>query len=145
MVSQCFERAPSRPCWGVAAGAAGVAAAGAELAPELPCCWEDWAKLARGDASMAASAAKRDMVFMVSPWLRLLGEQQSTCRCARQMADSSLFLEADLAQRSLQPVRKLLGIVIRPEVHEEKARLLVQHVAMQRGDFNAVVAQGLEN
>src|SRR5436190_1411709 len=71
MVSQCFERAPSRPC-GVAAGAAGVAAAGAELAPELPCCWEDWAKLARGNASMAASTAKRDMVFMVSPWLRLL-------------------------------------------------------------------------
>src|SRR5260221_14338332 len=53
--------------------------------------------------------------------------------------------EAPLAQRRLQPAGELLRIVVRPEVHEEEARLLFQHVAVQCGDFDAVFAQGFED
>src|SRR5438105_7009299 len=82
----------------------GVAAGGAEVAPELPCCCEYWAKLASGNASIAPSSAKRNIGFMVSPWLRLLQEEQSTCRWARQMSDS-LFPESPgrHEERACQP------------------------------------------
>src|SRR5207244_10755367 len=42
-------------------------------------------------------------------------------------------------------LRQLARIVIRPEMHEEKARLVVEHVVMQGGHLDAVVAQCLHD
>src|SRR5947209_6324217 len=50
-----------------------------------------------------------------------------------------------LVERSAQPPGELDGIVVRPEVHEEKPGLLVQHVAVNRRDLDAVRTQGLDD
>jgi hypothetical protein len=38
-------------------------------------------------------------------------------------------------ERGFQSPRQLLRIVICPEMHEEDAGLLIEHVAVQRGDL----------
>ena len=44
-----------------------------------------------------------------------------------------------------QPLREFLRVVIGPEVHEEEVRRVVDHVAVQRRHFDAVLAQRLEH
>lgn len=43
-----------------------------------------------------------------------------------------------LIERCAEALRERDRVAIRPEMHEEKARLLVEHVAVQRCDFDAV-------
>src|SRR6516225_2191932 len=50
-----------------------------------------------------------------------------------------------LVERSAQPPSELDGIVVRPEVHEEKTGLLVQHVAVNRRDLDAIRPQCLDH
>ena len=42
-----------------------------------------------------------------------------------------------MRQRRFQPLSELHGIVVRPEMHEEEARLLVEHMAVERGHLDA--------
>src|SRR5438128_6082446 len=67
--------------------------------------------------------------------VRRLPEPEPEEKAAEHEGSRALFLEAHLAQCSLQPVRQPLRIVVRPEVHEEKPGLLAQHVAVQRRDL----------
>src|SRR5258708_24413192 len=89
MVAQCFERAPSRPCCGAAAGGPGDAVLGAELAPELPCCCEYCANVASGTANIAVSSAARSAVdfIVISLGETASGDEQTLCR---QITDSLL-------------------------------------------------------
>ena len=45
-------------------------------------------------------------------------------------------LMADARLRGTDTLRELHGIVIRPEMDEEHPRLLVEHVAVDRGDLD---------
>ena len=36
-------------------------------------------------------------------------------------------------------------VIIGPEMHEEEMRGIIDHVTVERGDFNAVIPHGLEN
>jgi hypothetical protein len=40
-----------------------------------------------------------------------------------------------VGQRCLQALRELLRVAMRPEMHEEETRLLVQHVIVNRSDL----------
>ena len=53
--------------------------------------------------------------------------------------------QVDFVQRRSQSLGELLRILVRPEVHEEEARLLLQHVAVQCGDLDAVIAQRFQH
>jgi hypothetical protein len=44
----------------------------------------------------------------------------------------------------VQPLRPLRGLVIGPEVDEERAGLVVEHVIVDRRDFDPAVAQRLD-
>ena len=48
--------------------------------------------------------------------------------------------DCDLLKRRLQPLRQLRRIVIGPEVNEEEAWLLVQHMAVDCRDLDAIFA-----
>src|SRR5258706_8500495 len=50
-----------------------------------------------------------------------------------------------LVERGAQSLGKLQGIVIGPEMKEEQPRLLIQHVAMDRGHLDAVRPQSLDH
>lgn len=60
----------------------------------------------------------------------------STCRGA---------LDGHLIERATQPPCECDGVVVRPEVHEEEARLFVEHVAVEGGDFNAALLEGTDD
>jgi hypothetical protein len=51
----------------------------------------------------------------------------------------------DLRQRCLQSFGELPGVVIGPEVHEVEVRLVVEHVVVDRRDFDPVLAQCLQH
>ncbi len=53
-------------------------------------------------------------------------------------APHQLLVLAVLSSAAPQALRQLHRIVVGPEVHEEQPRLLVQHVAVQRRDLDAV-------
>ena len=55
------------------------------------------------------------------------------------------LLDVDLVESSAQALGELLRVIIGPEVHEEKARLLIQHVAVQCGHLDAIVTQRFED
>src|SRR5689334_8022252 len=72
---------------------------------------------------------------------RARGElEHSTNSAARSVARHS-----GLIKRGADPLGELHGVVVRPEMHEVQARLLVQHVAVQGGDLDAVLAQGADD
>src|SRR5438105_2307680 len=65
-----------------------------------------------------------------------------TKTCLKRPRGMRLFVsQADLVQRRSQSLGELLRVIVRPEVHKEEPRLLLQHVTVQRGDLDAVVAQ----
>src|SRR3989442_11991854 len=45
---------------------------------------------------------------------------------------ASRFLATGSVQRGAQPLRECDGVLVRPEVHKEEARALVQQVTVQR-------------
>ncbi len=51
------------------------------------------------------------------------------------------FCAVGLIEGSSQTMRKLDGILIRPKVDIEKVRRIIEHVTVQRGDFNALFTQ----
>src|SRR5256885_140203 len=57
---------------------------------------------------------------------------------------SALF-GIDLVKCSSQPFRKFLRVVIRPEVHEEEARLLAEHMTVQRRYLDSILLQRLDH
>src|SRR5215212_8231311 len=57
----------------------------------------------------------------------------------------SAFLAINQAQCCLEPSRQFLRVIIRPEVHEIKPRLLIHHVTVKSRHLDAVVTQGFEH
>src|SRR5262245_26053028 len=53
----------------------------------------------------------------------------------------SAFRACGLVQRGTQTSGEFDGVVVGPEMHEEKPRLFGQHMAMYRGDLDPVRAQ----
>src|SRR5258708_17869706 len=53
---------------------------------------------------------------------------------------SSLF-GVGLIKARTQSLGQFYGIVIRPKMHEEQARLFLKHMAVDGGDLNAVLSQ----
>src|SRR4051794_30083532 len=53
-------------------------------------------------------------------------------------------LDVRQVERRSQALCELLGVVVRPKVHEVEVGRVVDHVAVQRGHFDAVVAQRLD-
>src|SRR6185437_2355987 len=54
-------------------------------------------------------------------------------------------LRVGLFQCRMQSFREFLRVVIRPEVHEEEVRRVIDHVAVKRSHFDAVLAQRFEH
>src|SRR5215468_6962089 len=54
-------------------------------------------------------------------------------------------LQVGQIQRGTQSLSKPLGIVVCPEVHEEKVRRVIDHVAVQCGHLDAMLSQRLQN
>src|ERR671933_905694 len=50
-----------------------------------------------------------------------------------------------LVEGGAKPLGELLRIVVRPEMHEEEARLLAEHVVVQGRDLDAVLAKRAEH
>src|ERR1700737_185546 len=57
----------------------------------------------------------------------------------------SALRASSLVERGAQSACKLQRVIIGPEVHEEKPRLLVEHVAMKRRHLDAVRTQSLDD
>ena len=55
-------------------------------------------------------------------------------------APSRTSLHVREIERSSQPLCELLRIVVRPEVHEEQVRRIVDHVTVKRGHFDSMLA-----
>src|SRR5258706_13453441 len=53
---------------------------------------------------------------------------------------SLALLHIHFIERSAQPSRQLLRVIISPEMHEEEMRRVRQHVAVERRHFNTVIA-----
>src|SRR5271166_3368709 len=51
--------------------------------------------------------------------------------------------DVDLSERRFQAFGELLRVVIRPEMHEEQPRLVVEHVVVECGNLDPVLAQCL--
>src|SRR5262249_58012040 len=64
---------------------------------------------------------------------------------ASRVQTSSLLLPIHFVESRPKAFGELQCIVVRPEVHEQEPRLLVEHVAVQRGDLDAVVSQRLHH
>src|SRR5271169_132770 len=47
--------------------------------------------------------------------------------------------DVDLSERRFQAFGELLGVVIRPEMHEKQTRLVVEHVVVDRGHLDPVI------
>src|SRR5206468_6888451 len=56
-----------------------------------------------------------------------------------------IFGRVGLIEGRPESLRKFHRILIGPEVHEEKARLLFQHMAMKRRDCDSVLAKRFDN
>lgn len=44
----------------------------------------------------------------------------------------------------MQPIRELYRVVVRPEMHKERTRLLANHVIVNRRNLDSVFTQGLD-
>lgn len=47
----------------------------------------------------------------------------------------------DLVQCRSKTFRELVGVLVGPEMHEKQARLVVQHVMVERRDFNVILTE----
>src|SRR6516162_9554533 len=61
------------------------------------------------------------------------------------IARASAFAARRLVECRAQSLGQLHGIVVCPEMHEEQPRLLVEHMAVDRGYLDAVRAQRLDH
>src|SRR6266496_154753 len=86
--------------------------------------------------TMSSAAARRRM--MVSIAVLRASDERGTAEALRG-------LRVGLIKRRAQAVRQLHGIVIRPEVHVEKAWLVVQRVVVNGRDFDAALAKRSRN
>ncbi len=66
-------------------------------------------------------------------------------QCAFERAGESAPSACGFVEGGAQASREFLGIVIGPEVKKENPRLLRQHVAVNRGHFDAVGAQSADH
>src|SRR3954451_13589120 len=57
----------------------------------------------------------------------------------------SALWDVDMSKRRLEALSELFGVVIGPEMDEEQARQLVQHVVVDGSDLNAVLTHGLQH
>src|SRR4051795_6878349 len=64
---------------------------------------------------------------------------------SRWRAPRLALRKIDMRQRRLQPGRELQGIVMRPEMHEVEARLLADHVIVQRRHLDAILPYGFHH
>src|SRR5262245_4504159 len=102
-------------------------------------------------AQRAAVASNAKSLFIVT--LPTIAIRQACCRAAAVRPDSFKCATSSvpdayacgLVERGAQSPGKLEGIVIGPEVQEDQARVLGQHVTMDRGDLDAVRPQGLDH
>lgn len=58
---------------------------------------------------------------------------------------SGAVLHVGAIERRPQSLGKLLCIIIGPEVHEEKVRRIIDHVTVQRGYLDTVIAHRLKH
>src|SRR5690348_7195196 len=73
-------------------------------------------------------------------WQARGGLKHSTNSAARSVAR-----HRGLVERGADTLGELHGVVVRPEMHEVQARLLVQHVAVQGRHLDAVLPQRLDH
>src|SRR3954452_11538700 len=64
---------------------------------------------------------------------------------SRRRMPRSAFRDIDMVQRGFQPGCELLRIVMRPEMHEEEAWLLTDHVVVHGCNLYTVLAQCLHH
>src|SRR5207247_4260798 len=61
--------------------------------------------------------------------------------CYRLIQSLLLFSRVGLIKRGAKSLCKFQCVIVCPKVHEEKPRLIFQHVAVQRGDGDSVLAK----
>src|SRR5258708_5019364 len=94
---------------------------------------------------MTSSAIAVAMVNLMVKSLRLRRTPVSAAGNERPSWRDLALGAGGLVERGAQALGELDGVVIGPEVHEDQARLLGQHVAVDRGDLDAIRAQGLDH
>src|SRR5262245_62477219 len=83
---------------------------------------------------------------LCAPGNAALGRRPTTQRCLDDLVAISSALRARrLVERGAQSLRKLYGVVVRPEVQEEQPRLLVEHVAVNCRHLDAIRSQRLDH
>src|ERR1700677_2451171 len=60
------------------------------------------------------------------------------------MAASPVRSDMNSIQPGAKPLGQFHGVVVGPEMNEERARLVVEHVVVNRGDLDAIVLQRLD-
>src|SRR3954466_5170329 len=115
-------------------------------------CWASTALLVpKRPTSISSVIAKILMMRCLSVLKRKASFRSDRRLHAVMVRGFRLFkLTLDLLARGLvecgaQSPRKLQGVVIGPEMHEEQPRLLVQHMAVQRGHLDAIGSQRLDH
>src|SRR5215470_19374108 len=96
---------------------------------------------------MATVAIHRCLLFII-PSIHLFWEATpdkvwSQASSRGPSRSSTLWRDRGLVQRRTQSLGELLGVVICPEMHEKYPWLLVKHVAVDGGNFDAVLAKCL--
>src|SRR5262249_27017488 len=78
------------------------------------------------------------------PFVRAGAARTETHLASSGPSTVSALRDGRLVERRANALGELHRVVVRPEVHEEHPRLLVEHVAMDRRDPNAVGEQGTD-
>src|SRR5258705_14023459 len=93
-------------------------------------------RAANASAEATPSAPIQFMVISDIP-RRLNGWRDPTFTGRSSSAPTASTLrKLDVVERRSQPARQRLGGIVGPEMHEEQARLVVEHVIVQRRDLD---------
>src|SRR4051812_2786295 len=102
---------------------------------------------------ISAAAAAPQAIWLMMGVLAPFGKShngmwwghRALLRCTAALVGASAPGACRLVERRPQSPRQLQRVVMRPKMHEDQPRLLGQHVAMDRSDLDAVVAQRLDD
>ena len=94
----------------------------------------------------AAHLPERYLCLEYERWARRLSTGSRRARRGSPPEGSptparSALRDIDLRKRRLQPLGKLLRVIIGPEVHEVEVRLIVEHVVVDRRNLDPVLTQ----
>src|ERR1700732_2128948 len=97
--------------------------------------------------AVAVMVSRRDRVVIVPLLCRdsQKSKELQSCRPSYTSPRASASREIDLVERGPQSGGQFCYLVIRPEVHEEQTRLVIEHVIVHGRDLDALCAQNTQH